>query len=445
MDFAYLISQIFSARKAFSDMVHVIRADKSSYLHARRFMKLEGASSNTSAMCSGCFVLSLQVSTQDKGLWMAGTGGSDLLLAPKTRKWSRQGIHEQHFQLSFRKECCRMMLTAAHTVHGMGDKMTRNDICVLENGQTFSIGACTYIRGCSLTTPHAPTAKPLVTIGDFRCSPEGFAAGGYGEVSAGWAKDGGQVAIKRLLKPTSSAARQHRKLMDRIKHPNIVELAALIEDYHPSIYYPYSPLGEGTLADAMKTHTFDFAAKCGIFRDVVLALVYLHHELGMMHRDIKPQNIGVMCYNNPWAFVLHLDTLTRSREVGGLVGSRAWIAPEVLAREYELLKENMPEGHNGLYNRSVDLWALGLCIYAVEKGGFTQWITFDDDPIHNDLAMSAGILDNCVTRERWEGLHLVRLTNWDKDERGNAQDALKELEDLTSSCGKGTLTVTTGT
>lgn len=146
------------------------------------------------------------------------------------------------------------------------------------------------------------------------------------------------------------------------------------------------------------------------------------------------------------------------------------MAPEVLALEYPHVLDHLPGKIDRCYHHSVDLWALGLCMFTLENGGFPRWITFSDDPEHRCLARDNGIPDYCVTRERWEGYYLEALdkmqevatkagdqnlmtfigvcqqmTRWEKDDRGTALDAFNALDLLAASCGPGTLTYKRGT
>ncbi|KAL8755487.1 MAG: hypothetical protein Q9199_003597 [Rusavskia elegans] len=446
--------------------------------------------------------------SRDKGVWKAGTeleepgtGQFEFLLAPGTQEWSKHGVHGRHFQLFFGKECYRMVLKAHRPVVVNKERVSKNDTYVLEDKDQVRLENFSYVfsyaefaytangklafykhmgenpalaRGHCLTAPYAPTAKPIVAIGDYRCPPSSFARGGSGEVIAGWSKGGRAVAIKRLRDRDDAAVQEHVKVMKRIRHPDIVKLLGVVPymegTSHPDTYCIYSPLGKGTLLDVMGTHSFDFAAKCNIFRDCTGALDYLHDNMGMMHRDIKPQNIGIRDYKNPSGFIFDLDTIIKADEAFRYVGTPAWMAPEVLALEYPHVLDHLPGKIDRCYHHSVDLWALGLCMFTLENGGFPRWITFSDDPEHRRLARDNGIPDYCVTRERWEGYYLEALdkmqevatkagdqnlmtfigvcqqmTRWEKDDRGTALDAFNALDLLAASCGPGTLTYKKGT
>lgn len=112
----------------------------------------------------------------------------------------------------------------------------------------------------------------------------------------------------------------------------------------------------------MTTHTFDFATKCTIFRDLAQALVFFHHKIGLMHRDIKPLNLGIRCYSDPSAFLLDLDTVTTLLNDSHFIGTRRRLAPEVLAQKHPLLRKCMPDAEDGYHNHCRPLGAGSLHI-----------------------------------------------------------------------------------
>ncbi|KAL8755490.1 MAG: hypothetical protein Q9199_003600 [Rusavskia elegans] len=57
-------------------------------------------------------------------------------------------------------------------------------------------------------------------------------------------------------------------------------------------------------------------------------------------RDIKPRNLATRDYKNLFGVPLDLDTVIESEAEYTFVGSRAWMAPEVLAQNYTLLRNS---------------------------------------------------------------------------------------------------------
>ena len=55
-----------------------------------------------------------------------------------------------------------------------------------------------------------------MTLGKYSCTPGAFAQGTFGQVAAGWARDGKAVAIKRFKKSYQASLDLHREMMAHI-------------------------------------------------------------------------------------------------------------------------------------------------------------------------------------------------------------------------------------
>jgi hypothetical protein len=101
------------------------------------------------------------------------------------------------------------------------------------------------------------------------------------------------VAVKTLPRLSAEAALRLRREAQRtsaLDHPHVAALhGALSWRGHPLVAVEY--LAGGTLADALRNGRWDAAAVVSLGRDLAEALGRIHGK-GMLHRDVKPSNIG---------------------------------------------------------------------------------------------------------------------------------------------------------
>ncbi|GAB2219413.1 hypothetical protein Droror1_Dr00007048 [Drosera rotundifolia] len=136
-------------------------------------------------------------------------------------------------------------------------------------------------------------------------------------------------------------------------HSGIVTLKAVYED-SDSFYLVMELCSGGRLLDQMaKEGCYSEHRAANIIRELLLVIKYCH-EMGVVHRDIKPENIlltssGAMKLAD---FGLAVRILNGQR-LSGLVGSPAYVAPEVITGEY---------------SEKVDIWSAGVLLYALLSG-----------------------------------------------------------------------------
>jgi serine/threonine protein kinase len=137
-----------------------------------------------------------------------------------------------------------------------------------------------------------------------------------------------------------------------LHHPNIVEF----QGSFVSEGFTYIVLDlheDGSLDDMIKYRGYLTLPEVRKFSiDIAGGLKYLHAQ-GIIHRDLKPRNIGLTGGNvkiGDFGLAACVDSLAERRFEQR--GTRAYMAPEVL----EL-------GGEG-YDASVDLWSLGITMYA---------------------------------------------------------------------------------
>jgi len=144
-----------------------------------------------------------------------------------------------------------------------------------------------------------------------------------------------QVAVKIIHPKRSTAEAKERFLREakaaaQLRHPNIVPIYEAGVD--GDTYYIASAFIEGrTLRDAMEKERFDFEQSVMIIRDLAGALAYAHH-LGIVHRDVKPENIMLDKTGDPLLMDFGLARLDETASAGGAgnAGQVAGPAPPLL-------------------------------------------------------------------------------------------------------------------
>jgi hypothetical protein len=209
-------------------------------------------------------------------------------------------------------------------------------------------------------------AESRLVAGRYRLlSPLG--QGGMGRV---WrARDevlGREVAIKELAPPPGLTASERTEMQARsrrearaiaqLNQPNVVQIFDVVEsgDGDPWIVMEYLP--GRSLDEAMQEGTMPSARVAQIGLDLLKALGAAH-ELGVMHRDVKPGNVLLTDDGRAVLTDFGIATVPGDPYVtrtGLLIGSPAYIAPE-----------RAREGKDG---PAADLWSLGATLYAATEG-----------------------------------------------------------------------------
>jgi len=163
-------------------------------------------------------------------------------------------------------------------------------------------------------------------------------SGGFGEVfRATIVDDGRKVAVKRLLKPytVDDVKRFGRevRIMSKLDHPNIIKVLFSNLDNDPPVFV--MPLAEGNLNEILEELRQNEERRRFIFQQILEGVQYAH-ESGVIHRDIKPQNILIMKGDRVaitdfgiGRFLIR-DTTTLTMQ-GDQFGTIAYAAPEQLA------------------------------------------------------------------------------------------------------------------
>jgi len=179
-----------------------------------------------------------------------------------------------------------------------------------------------------------------------------------------------QLATKIMHKSLkkSQAWQNFKREIDILKvldHPNLIKFVDIFEN--SEFYFLVTEfLGYGTLTKAIKNKIISECDAANIIFQLVSAVKYLH-KMGIVHRDIKPDNI--LLANNKNEEILKIKLidfglgviLGKDELIDGCCGTLPFCAPEILLKKR--------------YNFSVDIWSIGITTFLLLTKKFPFKVT----------------------------------------------------------------------
>lgn len=164
---------------------------------------------------------------------------------------------------------------------------------------------------------------------------------------------GEQFACKTLKKGEETVHREVEIMQHLSGHPGVVTLKAVYEDAE-SFHLVMELCAGGRLLDQMMNEGQYSERRAAILIKELILVIRYCHEMGVVHRDIKPENIlltssGQMKLADFGLAVRIVD----GQSLTGVVGSPAYVAPEILV---------------GDYSEKVDIWSAGILLHALLVG-----------------------------------------------------------------------------
>ncbi|TNJ28644.1 Kinase, NEK [Giardia muris] len=153
--------------------------------------------------------------------------------------------------------------------------------------------------------------------------------------------------------------RREAEILLSLDHPNILQCLGTGENDDDDTYIIVTELCCGDLRGEMKERkktgrSYTNQEVWKMVREMAAALVYLHRKRHV-HRDLKPENIFITsngrCVLGDFGLTKVLED---SSQMGTCVGTLAYMAPEIHRKES--------------YDKSVDVWALGVAAYEMCTG-----------------------------------------------------------------------------
>ena len=209
------------------------------------------------------------------------------------------------------------------------------------------------------------------------------------------------------------------------------------------MYCVYSPLALANFEDIIQTHNINLPAQVALLMDYLRGLAYLHDQKGIMHRDLKPDNLGILSLCPPRGIILDLDAAT-SEETSDDEGQGTvpYQAPETINLRLPAIASQQS------YGRSVDVWALGMSAFRALRRAHTRWSQYDRGSAYvyylpgttNPDFVLATRLNNFHNEVKTQSANyppyleysdfLTEMTLYDPQSRFSASEALNKAESL---------------
>ncbi len=189
--------------------------------------------------------------------------------------------------------------------------------------------------------------------------------GSFGKVRLAWQRLAGtKVAIKSYEKSKMTEpqhwkrVQQEIKLMEKLNHPHIIQMLEMI-DSPKRIHIVMEHAGGGNLCTYVKQRKrLPEPEARKIFIQLLLGVEYMH-DLGIIHRDIKLENVLFDDDRNMKLVDFGFSVACRdpNKRLKIFCGTPSYMAPEIVQRQEYL-------------GRPVDVWSLGVLLYACLCGCF---------------------------------------------------------------------------
>jgi serine/threonine protein kinase len=277
---------------------------------------------------------------------------------------------------------------------------------------------------------------------------DGIGQGGQGHVFKAYDATGqlpGEFALKRVLNPERHVRfRNEIEAIKRLSHPNVVKLIdhsalseADVSEERAFLVMPIAAGGDLSDKERLTIYKGSIEAVLNVAQQIANA-TEAAHVAGVIHRDIKPQNIlftgkGHDLWITDFGICL-IRGQERPTELGEVVGPYGFMAPEL---------EN---GGQLEVSPAVDVYSLGKVIFYMLSGG----VILPRETVHDgryDALFNAGeraqrlrfLLGQMISplRQRLQTMNEVAhklqvLIDWERDAHVPqiSQDALAGIEEL---------------
>ncbi|MDP4813476.1 MAG: serine/threonine protein kinase [Saprospiraceae bacterium] len=190
--------------------------------------------------------------------------------------------------------------------------------------------------------------------------------GGMGRVFRGTDQNGNLVAIKaiyaELVKKPSIKDRGEIEAHLRFQHPNLIQMLDYCVSEEGRVHIISKFVDGVSFPQYIKSiNGNSIANRNEIFRHTISILEALHflHQMGIVHRDVKPDNIMITRANEAVLMDLGVARASNGKRLtnaGVVIGTPYYSAPEQI------------KGENNKISATTDIYATGITLYELLTG-----------------------------------------------------------------------------
>eukprot|EP01113_Clastostelium_recurvatum_P010861 TRINITY_DN1545_c0_g2_i1.p1 TRINITY_DN1545_c0_g2~~TRINITY_DN1545_c0_g2_i1.p1 ORF type:complete len:736 (+),score=171.38 TRINITY_DN1545_c0_g2_i1:127-2334(+) len=207
--------------------------------------------------------------------------------------------------------------------------------------------------------------EEIITFGKYQIG-EMLGKGAFGKVFRALNTETGDFyAIKQIEKGIISAnqlpgIQRECSLLQTLHHPNIVQFIEAAETQH-HLYYVLEYVEGGSLYRTTKRFgSFPEPLLAGYISQVLTGLGYLHDK-GVIHRDIKGENLLLTKQGTVKLADFGSCTYSAMDKMLTVIGTPFWMAPEII------------EMDGNARNTACDIWSLGCTLIELVTGSPPYW------------------------------------------------------------------------